>query len=84
MKKAGEHMSASKVQINELHLRVPGINRTQAGSLGEMVAKHLSTPSIGGTAPRNIPALSVRVGAQPTNAMEPLAARIADAIRRKV
>ena len=74
-----------KTQIDELRIRASGLTREQGQRLGRMVAEQLiQSPLGGGSGPREIPALSVRVSSQSTNSIGPLAIRIADSIRRKL
>ena len=77
-------MSQTKVQINELRLRVPGLTRTEARRLGELVAKHLSDLSLAPHQSRRIPEMSIRLRPEEGDSPEPLARAMAAKIRSSI
>lgn len=74
-------MSAPKVRIGELRLRVPAMTREQARDLGQRVAERLAETGLSG--PRDIPALTVRIPAGGAPSVERLTQQIVDAIRSR-
>ena len=76
-------MRSSKVQINELRLRAPGLNREQAQRLGRLVAKRLSESPIPVAQSRTLPSVSLRVR-DGRGSLEGIASEIASSIRKSV
>lgn len=77
-------MSSRKVQINDLRLRVPGLSREQARTLGESVARHLAEVAPGIKRSVKMPTISIRIDQPANRSIEPLAREIANRIRTRL
>jgi hypothetical protein len=77
-------MSRTKVQINDLRLRVPGLTETQARQLGQAVAKRLADLPIGASDPLTIRTMSVRVKTTTGDSLTRLANEIAATVQRRL
>ena len=75
----------SKVQINELRLRVPWSQRHQAKQLGQTVAARLAEmPLSEGPQTRTLPSVNTVVRSGSGDSVEQMANEIAGSIRRRL
>ena len=74
-------MSRTKLQINQLRLRVGGLTREQGRRLGEIVAKQLAETVLVKAPRRKISALTIRAGSTASSSVEGLAHEIACKVR---
>ena len=77
-------MSAPKVRIHELRVRVPGLSPEQGRHLGEAVALRLAESPLPADRPRRIPSASVRLRSNGGVSMERLVEEVVDGIRRRL
>jgi len=78
-------MSAARVQIDELRLRVPGLAREQAQRLGEIVAERLARHTLAGNQKgRVIPSRKIRLHSNAGSSVEQMASEIAGTIGRSI
>lgn len=76
---------SSKVQINEMRLRVPWSQRHQAKQLGQAVAARLAErPLSDGAQSRALPSLNTVVRSGSDDSVERIANEIASNIRRRL
>ena len=76
---------SSKVQINELRLRVPWSLRHQAKRLGQTVAARLAERSLSsGQQSRTLPSLNTVVRSRSDDSVEQIANEIAGTVRRRL
>jgi hypothetical protein len=77
-------MNQPAVRIEELRLRVPGLDQGQAGQLAEQVAQQLAKELPALTASHRIPTLHLRVNASQGTTRAQLASRIVSNIARSL
>jgi len=77
-------MKTTKIQINEMRLRVRGISREEARRLGEIVAQRLSDARFAVKSSRNVPSVNVRLKSAGTDSIEATANEIVESIRKQV
>ena len=76
---------SSKVQINELRLRVPWSQRHQARRLGQSVAERLAErPLSNGTQSRTLQSVNAVVRSRSSDSVDQMANEIAGSIRRRL
>jgi hypothetical protein len=76
---------SSKVQIDELRLRVPWSQRHQAKRLGQTVAARLAErPLSNGAQSRTLPSLNTVVRSRSDDSVDEMANEIAGSIRRRL
>lgn len=76
---------SSKVQINEMRLRVPWSQRHQARRLGQAVAARLAeSPVSSGPQSRTVPSLNTVVRSRSHDSVEQMANEIARSIRSRL
>lgn len=77
-------MHSERIEINRLHVRVPGLGREEAQWLGGEVAQRLARELPGQEGLRDLGALHLRVRVAPGARADDLAGRIAEAIVRGI
>jgi hypothetical protein len=76
-------MSSTKVEIKELRVRVPSIQRAQARQLGELVAERLAEqPLTADQQSHSIPRVNTSVRSRSLSSVDAIASEIVDSIRR--
>ena len=77
-------MQNKRIHIDNLHLRVPGVNRDDAQRLGQNVAEHLRTALHGSSHAGNIGSLHIRLQHNASSSSDALARTIAENIARRI
>jgi hypothetical protein len=77
-------MSAPKVRIHELRVRVPGLTPEQGRRLGETVAQRLAESPLPADGPRRIPSIAVHVRSNGGSSIEKLVEEVVAGIRRRL
>jgi hypothetical protein len=76
-------MSSTKVEIKELRVRVPSMQRAQARQLGELVAERLAEqPLTADQQSHLIPRVNTSVRSRSLSSVDAIASEIVDSIRR--
>ena len=72
------------IQIDELQIRVPGLNGEEGAMLGQEVAERVAAALPGHSHDQHIPELNIRLKGIPTNDKAVVADRIAEQIIRQI
>ena len=77
-------MKSTKIQVNEMRVRVRGLSREAARSLGEIVAQRLAEARFAVKSSQNIPSVNVRLTSAGNNSIEATANEIVERLRRQL
>ena len=77
-------MSAKKVEIKELRLRVSGLTRAQGRRLGELVAKRLAEVSRSPIERKSVGEISIKLRGVSNGSVDHLAGEVATQVKRRL
>jgi hypothetical protein len=77
-------MKSTKIQVNEMRVRVRGLSREAARSLGEIVAQRLAEARFAVKSSQNIPSVNVRLTSAGNNSIEATANEIVERLRKQL
>jgi len=72
------------LQIDELLMRIPGMNEEDGASLGKLVAERVAAAIPDSFGEHHVPALKIQMSAHTSNDTSLMADRIADQIIRQI